>query len=152
METQNLTRLSGATLAILAAGLASHAGSSLAKAKPGSTAVNLVHCAGINSCKGHNDCKTASNDCKGLGSCKGQGFVAAPEAACEAAGGNVIDPGVQVAVQASSFVHCYGVNSCKGHNDCKTAANACKGQGECKGQGFIALPTGTCSNIGGTTG
>ena len=49
-------------------------------------------------------------------------------------------------------VKCAGINSCKGHNDCKTAANACKGQGSCKGKGFIALPASTCSNIGGTAG
>jgi len=34
------------------------------------------------------------------------------------------------AVQAGSDakVHCFGVNKCKGHNDCKTATNACKGK------------------------
>jgi hypothetical protein len=47
-------------------------------------------------------------------------------------------------------VKCYGANSCKGHNDCKTAANACKGQGGCKGQGFVAIPAATCTDIGGT--
>ena len=50
------------------------------------------------------------------------------------------------------LVHCSGINVCKGHNDCKTASNACKGHGSCKGQGFIALPTATCANIGGTVG
>lgn len=149
MEMQNITRFSGIALAVLAAGMASNAVQAKAKA---AASVDLVHCAGINSCKGHNDCSTADNSCKGEGSCKGQGFVAAPAEACAAVGGNVIDPGQSVAVAPSTFVHCMGVNVCKGHNDCKTAANACKGQGSCKGQGFIALPAATCGNIGGTAG
>src|ERR1700690_2996775 len=28
-----------------------------------------VHCAGVNACKGQNDCKGAKNACKGQGSC-----------------------------------------------------------------------------------
>ncbi len=51
-----------------------------------------------------------------------------------------------------SKVHCYGVNVCKGHNDCKTASNACKGQASCKGQGFVAVSAKTCADIGGTVG
>ena len=35
----------------------------------------------------------------------------------------------QVVAEEASMVHCYGVNACKGHNDCKTAKNACKGLG-----------------------
>jgi len=27
-------------------------------------------------------------------------------------------------------VHCYGVNTCKGTSDCKTAKNDCKGQND----------------------
>ena len=150
MQTQDLSRCSGVALAMLAAGLASHSSPSFAKTKAAS--VDLVHCSGINVCKGHNDCKTASNACKGQGSCKGQGFVVATADACGNAGGEVIDAGQSVAVDAGSFVHCMGANVCKGHNDCKTASNACKGQGSCKGQGFIALPKATCANIGGTVG
>ena len=57
------------------------------------------------------------------------------------------------AVQADSEanVHCYGVNKCKGHNDCKTAANACKGHGACKGQGFVDDVEHACEEIGGST-
>lgn len=57
------------------------------------------------------------------------------------------------AVQAGSDakVHCYGVNKCKGHNDCKTAANACKGHGACKGQGFVVMSEHACEEIGGST-
>lgn len=51
---------------------------------------------------------------------------------------------------ASMDVQCYGVNKCKGHNDCKTATNACKGHGSCKGQGFISMPATSCDHVGGT--
>ncbi|MCP5305500.1 MAG: hypothetical protein H6953_08630 [Chromatiaceae bacterium] len=46
--------------------------------------------------------------------------------------------------------HCYGVNACGGHNDCKTAKNACAGHASCKGTGFVAMPTKACGDIGGT--
>lgn len=56
------------------------------------------------------------------------------------------------AVQASSdeTVHCFGVNKCKGHNDCKTATNACKGHASCKGQGFVKMSRHACEEIGGS--
>jgi hypothetical protein len=56
-------------------------------------------------------------------------------------------------VQAASDtnVHCFGVNKCKGHNDCKTDANACKGHGSCKGHGFVAMPKKACDDVGGKT-
>ncbi|EQB34103.1 BufA2 family periplasmic bufferin-type metallophore [Sphingobium ummariense] len=47
-------------------------------------------------------------------------------------------------------VHCYGVNSCKGESDCKTAHNECKGQNSCKGEGFKALTQAQCSAAGGS--
>lgn len=49
-------------------------------------------------------------------------------------------------------VHCYGVNGCKGQNDCKTAHNACKGQGSCKGQGFKTMSLTSCKDAGGKVG
>ncbi len=51
---------------------------------------------------------------------------------------------------ASSNVHCFGVNKCGGHNDCKTASNACKGQASCKGKGFISMSATACDHVGGT--
>ena len=56
------------------------------------------------------------------------------------------------AVHASSDakVHCFGVNKCKGHNDCKTATNACKGHASCKGQGFVTMSKHACEEIGGS--
>lgn len=56
------------------------------------------------------------------------------------------------AVGANDTVHCYGVNSCKGTADCKTAEHACKGQNGCKGQGFKAESAKSCLNKGGTIG
>ena len=49
-------------------------------------------------------------------------------------------------------VHCYGVNGCKGQNDCKTAKNSCKGHGECKGMGFKEMTMAACTAAGGTVG
>ena len=56
------------------------------------------------------------------------------------------------AVAASDKVHCYGVHSCKGNSDCKTAEHACKGQNACKGHGFKALDAKACLTQGGTIG
>jgi hypothetical protein len=151
MKAQALPMISGAALALAAAGLASTMMSSPVQAAATSK-VKLQHCAGVNSCKGHNDCGTASNACGGKGSCKGQGWVSATGAACSAMGGKVIDAKKVTKVAASSQIHCMGANACKGKNDCKTADNACKGHGECKGKGFVALPAATCSNVGGTAG
>ena len=47
-------------------------------------------------------------------------------------------------------VHCFGVNACKGHNDCKTANNACKGMASCQGTGFVAMSKHACEAIGGS--
>jgi hypothetical protein len=50
-----------------------------------------VHCAGINSCKGTSDCKTAKNECKGMNSCKGMGWNMKSSAKeCTSAGGTVV--------------------------------------------------------------
>ena len=56
------------------------------------------------------------------------------------------------AVGARDTVHCYGVNSCKGHADCKTTAHECKGMNSCRGQGFNNLAAGMCLRRGGTIG
>ena len=56
------------------------------------------------------------------------------------------------ALGADDTVHCYGVNSCKGSGDCKTADHECKGMNACKGHGFKALAAGMCFKRGGTIG
>lgn len=45
------------------------------------------HCSGVNACKGHGACKTASNACAGQNACKGTGFVALDEKTCADVGG-----------------------------------------------------------------
>lgn len=49
----------------------------------------MVHCMGVNACKGQADCATANNGCKGQNACKGKGFKAMTEKACAEAGGTV---------------------------------------------------------------
>ena len=51
---------------------------------------------------------------------------------------------------SADLAHCYGVNKCGGHNDCKGAGNACAGKASCKGSGFVAMPTKACGDVGGT--
>ncbi len=47
-------------------------------------------------------------------------------------------------------VKCFGLNSCKGHGQCKSLANSCKGQNSCKGKGFLMMDKATCLSKGGT--
>ena len=53
------------------------------------------------------------------------------------------------AAEDGAAVHCYGVNSCKGSSDCKTAKNECKGQNSCKGTGFKEMSAKECTAAGG---
>ena len=48
------------------------------------------------------------------------------------------------AIGAGDKVHCYGVHSCKGNSDCKTAEHACKGHNKCKTHGFKGMPAKDC--------
>jgi hypothetical protein len=59
-------------------------------------------------------------------------------------------PTVAVAKGAAAKVHCYGINTCKGTSDCKTAKNDCKGQNDCKGMGFKELSSKQCKAAGGS--
>ena len=58
-------------------------------------------------------------------------------------------PVTAVHAASDADVHCFGVNKCKGHNDCKTATNACKGHASCKGTGFVTMSKHACEEIGG---
>jgi hypothetical protein len=49
------------------------------------TAADKIKCEGVNSCKGHSDCKTAHSECKGKNSCKGKGFQMLTPEECDAA-------------------------------------------------------------------
>lgn len=53
----------------------------------------LVHCYGVNACKGSSDCKTARNDCRGQNDCKGHGFKELTAQACKARGGRLTEAG-----------------------------------------------------------
>lgn len=154
MKQNTKTKFQGAAIAAAVAALM---GSAPVSADNSSTktasgnAVEMGHCYGVNKCNGHNDCKTADNACKGQASCKGHGFVAMSTATCDDVGGTIKDDW-RGAVNTAELTHCYGVNVCKGHNDCKTAENACKGHAVCKGHGFVALSAATCDDIGGKVG
>ena len=154
MNKNTKTKFQGAAVALAVAGLM---GASAVSAEPanktaatGNTA-EMAHCYGVNKCNGHNDCKTAENACKGQAECKGHGFVAMEEKTCGDIGGTVKDDW-RGKVNTADLTHCYDVNVCKGHNDCKTADNACKGLAACKGQGFVALAAQACEDVGGTVG
>jgi hypothetical protein len=143
--------LSGVALALAAAGLAAGC-QSTGGTKTASTAkVDLVECHGVNACSGHNDCKTSSNACAGHASCKGTGWLAMPAKACGDVGGEVVHK-AHGSIAKTDLIHCYDVNVCAGHNDCKTADNACKGHANCKGTGFVATPAKACKDLGGEAG
>lgn len=146
-------KLTGAAIVLAAAGLAGCMGSnttaSTSAAAQGDT-VELAHCYGVNVCKGHNDCGTATNACAGQASCKGTGFVGMPTKACGDVGGKVKDDW-RGEIAKADLTQCYGVNVCKGHNDCKTADNACAGHASCKGTGFVMTTAKSCADIGGST-
>ena len=55
-----------------------------------------------------------------------------------------------VAAHHEKQIHCYGINTCKGTSDCKTAHNDCKGMNTCKGQGFKAVTAKQCEAAGGS--
>ena len=148
MKRRNFPKQTGIALAIAAAGLM--AGVATLQPAVSAPAANsdLVHCYGVNACGGHNDCKGADNACAGKASCKGTGFVAMPAKACGDIGGKQKDDWVGQ-VSSADFIHCYGVNICGGHNDCKGADNACAGKASCKGTGFVAMSAKACGDVGG---
>ena len=155
MQSKKIQKLSGVAMAMAAAtllagcnGNSTNSNSSM----PSATAkADLAHCYGVNVCGGHNDCKGADNACAGKASCKGQGFVAVPAKACGDIGGTVKDSW-RGSIAKADLAHCYGVNKCGGHNDCKGADNACAGKASCKGQGFVAMPAKACTDVGGKVG
>ncbi len=81
-------KVSGMVLATAAAAL--FATVNVASAAEQGAAEAKVHCAGVNSCKGTSECKSAHNGCKGQNSCKGEGWLNKTEAECKAEGGTVL--------------------------------------------------------------
>lgn len=59
------------------------------EAKP-AAAEGTVKCGGVNACKGHSACKTATNTCKGQNSCKGKGLSEVTAKECAAQGGKEV--------------------------------------------------------------
>ncbi len=159
MKKSTPLKASGVAMALAAAGMLAgcqsqskvssiSASGSTATTAAKATKVDLAHCYGVNVCKGHNDCKSATNACKGQASCKGLGFVAIPSKACGDVGGDVKDEW-RGSIAKADLSKCYGVNICAGHNDCKTATNACGGQASCKGTGFVTMQSKACTDIDG---
>ena len=62
-------------------------GAVIAKAHQAVSKADLIHCSGVNACKGHNDCKTANNACAGHAKCEGQGYVLTTQTSCDNIGG-----------------------------------------------------------------
>jgi hypothetical protein len=86
----NGRQLTGAALALAAAGFFASAPANAAEGATTAATPAAVHCYGVNGCKGQNDCHTDKNACKGQGSCKGQGFLNMKSAQeCTKAGGKV---------------------------------------------------------------
>jgi len=77
-----------ANAALLAATIAALPAPALAKDKAG----EVVHCYGVNTCKGTSDCAAGTHSCKGQNECKGSGFKALTKKACAAQGGSLTEP------------------------------------------------------------
>lgn len=77
-------KLTGLMLATAAAGLFVAAPAAMAAKHEG-----MVHCTGVNACKGKGECKTASNACKAQNACKGKGMMQMSAGDCKTKGGKV---------------------------------------------------------------
>lgn len=76
------------SIAAAAAVLAISGMGAVAQAKP----AKVVHCYGVNTCKGTSDCATAKTSCKGQNECKGQGFIGTTAKKCAKMGGSLTEP------------------------------------------------------------
>lgn len=88
--------MTGARMAAMAAAFAASSFAIGAELPAGATgkavsANDMVHCYGVNACKGQADCKTAENACKGQAACKGHGFKAMKASECFTANGTIGD-------------------------------------------------------------
>ena len=54
---------------------------------------DVVHCYGVNTCKGTADCATTEHQCKGQNECAGHGFKAMKAGECLTVGGTIGDLG-----------------------------------------------------------
>ncbi len=113
MKRREFTKVMGAAVAGLGAGLAASATLSAEEGKDGAKHA----CKGMNECKGHGGCKSGDNGCAGKNSCKGKGGCA-----------------------TAAHHDCKGHNECKGQGGCKSGDNGCAGKNSCKGKGGCARP------------
>lgn len=56
------------------------------------TGGEMVHCAGVNACKGQGGCASAENSCMGKNACKGKGWMEMSAEDCQKKGGKEIEP------------------------------------------------------------
>ena len=83
-------KMSGLALATAAATLFMAGCASSGAAEQEMKSEAMVHCFGINSCKGQTSCKSANNSCKGQNSCKGHGWMpTSTKEECTEKGGTV---------------------------------------------------------------
>lgn len=87
----NVKKVSSAALASAAAGLLLAGCMSTGETKVDKPMMKKakVECSGINACKGHSSCQTATSGCKGLNSCKGKGWIPETKENCMAKGGEI---------------------------------------------------------------
>jgi hypothetical protein len=81
-------KLTGIALATAAAGLFATASIPATAAKH----EGMVHCVGVNACKGKGECASASNACKGQNACKGKGWMSMSAKDCQTKGGKAEMP------------------------------------------------------------
>ena len=86
---RSTNRARGVLVASAAAGLIL-GGAVLARADQKSGG-EMIHCAGVNACKGQGSCAGAGNSCAGQNACKGKGVVEMSKDDCMKKGGKVID-------------------------------------------------------------
>lgn len=79
-----MTRSKNAAIAVAVAGLFA-LGAGHAFAAEGAETGEKVKCEGVNSCKAHGSCKSATNECAGKNGCKGQSFAMLTPEECKAA-------------------------------------------------------------------
>ena len=81
--------MKGALIATAVAGLFIARGAMAQESGAKTPAGKLVHCEGINSCKGQGACGGAGHDCAGKNECKGKGWIDVSERECKAKGGTL---------------------------------------------------------------
>ena len=85
-----MNRTKGMLVATAAASLIL-GGAVLARAAEDKTGGDMVHCGGVNACKGQGACGGAGHSCAGMNACKGQGWIDLSKEECAKKGGKVVE-------------------------------------------------------------